>query len=89
MAGLEIIFFNDETASIDALRGGQIKDLESTINATDVDVVVIATPIDLGKLLKIDKPSVRVSYELEEIGQPKLADVLDGFLAEHGLAAKA
>jgi predicted GTPase len=67
----------------------QIKDLENTINAVDVDVVVVATPIDLGKLLKIDKPSVRVSYELEEIGQPKLADVLDGFLAEHGLAAKA
>ncbi len=67
----------------------QIKDLENTINASDVDVVVVATPIDLGKLLKINRPSVRVSYELEEIGQPKLADVLDGFLAEHGLAGKA
>jgi predicted GTPase len=67
----------------------QIKDLENTINAADVDVVVVATPIDLGKLLKIDKPSVRVSYELEEIGQPKLANVLDEFLAEHGLGAKA
>jgi predicted GTPase len=63
----------------------QIKDLESTINASEADVVVVATPIDLGRLLKLNKPTVRVQYELEEIGQPKLADILGEFLGFHGL----
>ena len=57
----------------------QIKDLEETINKVDCDLVVIATPIDLGKLIKINKPSVRVGYELEEIGSPKLDDILKKF----------
>jgi predicted GTPase len=57
----------------------QIKDLEETINKVECDLVVIATPIDLGKLIKINKPSVRVQYELEEIGSPKLADILKEF----------
>src|SRR5687768_3975482 len=50
----------------------QIRDMERTIDATECDAVVIATPIDLGKLLTIRKPHVRVSYELEEIGSPKM-----------------
>jgi predicted GTPase len=54
----------------------QIKDLEKTINKADVDVVVIGTPIDLGRLIKINKPSVRVTYELQEIGKPCLKDLL-------------
>ncbi len=54
----------------------QMKELEETINATDCDLVVIATPIDLGRLLKLEKPSVRVTYELEEIGEPQLAKVV-------------
>jgi len=54
----------------------QVKDLEKTINATKCDSVVIGTPIDLGKIIKINKPSVRVRYELQEIGYPALADVL-------------
>jgi predicted GTPase len=57
----------------------QVKDLEETINGTDCDLVVIATPIDLRRLVKIDKPSVRVSYELQEIGRPTLDDVLARF----------
>ncbi len=44
----------------------QIRELEQTINAADCDVVLIGTPIDLGRLLKINKPAVRVTYELEE-----------------------
>ena len=44
----------------------QIEELENTINAIDCDTVVIGTPIDLGRMLKINKPSVRVTYELEE-----------------------
>ncbi|MBN1593432.1 MAG: GTPase, partial [Candidatus Coatesbacteria bacterium] len=58
----------------------QIKDLEQTINNTPCDTVLIGTPIDLGKLIKIDKPSVRVGYDLQEIGSPTLDDVLTEFL---------
>ncbi len=54
----------------------QLKDLEETINNTDCDVVVSATPIDITRLVKVNKPIVRVRYELEEIGYPKLADIL-------------
>jgi len=54
----------------------QIRDLEATINATDCDVVVVATPVDLKRILKIEKPACRVTYELQEIGKPTLADVL-------------
>jgi len=54
----------------------QIKDLAATINAAEVDSVIIATPIDLRRLIKIKKPSVRVRYELQEIGSPNLTEVL-------------
>ncbi len=54
----------------------QLKDLEETINNTDCDVVVSATPIDITRLVKVNKPIVRVKYELEEIGYPKLKDIL-------------
>jgi len=57
----------------------QIKELEETINRADADVVVIGTPIDLRRILNINKPAVRVRYELEEIGQPKLYDILKDF----------
>ncbi len=58
----------------------QVKDLEETINRTDCDVVIIGTPIDLRKLVKINKPAVRVTYELQEIGKPDLKDALKKFL---------
>jgi predicted GTPase len=57
----------------------QTRDLEATINATDCDAVVIATPIDLRRLVKLNKPATRVTYELQEIGQPALADFLKRF----------
>ena len=57
----------------------QIKDLEATINAADCDVVIIGTPIDLRRLLHIEKPSVRVTYNLKEIGRPTVANVLEPF----------
>jgi len=57
----------------------QIKDLEATINSTDCDAVIIGTPIDLRKLIKINKPAVRVTYELQEIGKPDLDSVLAKF----------
>ncbi len=55
----------------------QTRDLEATINASDVDLVVIGTPIDLTRIIKINKPSQRVRYELQEIGQPTLEDILN------------
>ena len=63
----------------------QIHDLEATINNTDCDSVVIGTPIDLSRILKINKPSTRVNYDLQEIGYPDLASVLDEFVKEHAL----
>ncbi len=54
----------------------QVRDLETTINNADVDLVIVATPIDLTRVLKINKPYQRVRYELQEIGQPTLEDIL-------------
>jgi predicted GTPase len=54
----------------------QVKELEQTINAAEVDLVLVGTPIDLGRVLKINKPVQRVRYELQEIGQPTLAELL-------------
>jgi len=54
----------------------QMKDLEETINKVECDSVVIGTPIDLGRILKINKPSTRVQYELQEIGQNTIETVL-------------
>lgn len=54
----------------------QIKELEATINNAEVDMVIVGTPIDLSRILKINKPSQRVRYELQEIGRPTLEDLL-------------
>lgn len=58
----------------------QLRDLEATINRTDCDAVVIGTPIDLNRIIRIEKPSTRVFYSLQEIGRPDLAMVIDGFV---------
>ena len=58
----------------------QVKDLESTINNTECDVVIIGTPIDLRRLIDIKQPSVRVTYDLEETGAPSMADILQPFI---------
>jgi len=60
--------------------GKQVKDLEKTINATECDGVVIGTPIDLRRILKIKHPTTRVTYDLQEIGSPNLPEVLSGFI---------
>ena len=64
----------------------QLRDLETTINNTDCDAVVIGTPIDLNRIIKIKKPSTRVYYNLQEIGRPDLAGVLGDFVKNHHLA---
>lgn len=63
----------------------QLKDLETTINNTDCDAVVIGTPIDLNRVINITKPNTRVYYDLQEIGQPDLKGVLEDFIAKHNL----
>lgn len=63
----------------------QMAELEKTINAADVDAIVIGTPIDLAKLIKINKPSTRIRYDLQEIGKPDLDDVLADFAKKHNL----
>jgi len=63
----------------------QVKDLETTINNTPCDVVVIATPIDLNRIVKINKPTVKVSYDLQEIGLPNLQGIIDDFVQKHNL----
>lgn len=59
---------------------GQMKDLETTIENSDAELVIIGTPIDLRKIITISKPALRVYYELQEIGQPTLSDALQKIL---------
>lgn len=63
----------------------QLKDLEETINKTDCDAVIIGTPIDLSRVIEINKPCTRVHYDLDEVGNPNLKDILNDFIEKHGL----
>ncbi|MGD8590277.1 MAG: cyclic 2,3-diphosphoglycerate synthase [Chromatiales bacterium] len=63
----------------------QLQALADTINASDADLVVSATPCDLAALIRIDKPVVRARYEFAEVGTPGLGDLLDEFLQQRGL----
>lgn len=58
----------------------QIKDLEESVNKVECDVVIIATPINLTKLIRINKPMIYVTYELQEIGRPELGEIIKEFL---------
>jgi len=62
----------------------QIKELEQTLNATECDLVIIGTPIDLSRVIKINKKSVRVKYDLQEIGRPNLEEVLSQKIKDRG-----
>jgi predicted GTPase len=63
----------------------QMDELQQTIDKSDVDAIVIGTPIDLKRVIKINKPSVRVKYDLQEIGKPDLVDVLKDFVKKHNI----
>src|SRR5439155_26103378 len=63
----------------------QMQDLRETIERSDADLVLIGTPIDLRKLIELDKPALRVTYKLQEMREPTLEDVL----AEKGLLETA
>jgi len=63
----------------------QMADLEATINQTPADVVLVATPVDLASLLKIKKESVRLVYEIQPMGKPRVEDILAEFLKQQKL----
>ena len=66
---------------------GQVRDLEETIRRVPCDLVIVATPVDLTRIISIDKPMLRVRYELQEIGRPDLKTIISEKLA--GLASRA
>ena len=55
----------------------QMEDLRETIARSDADLVLIGTPIDLRRLIELDKPALRVTYRLQEMGEPTLAEILE------------
>jgi predicted GTPase len=63
----------------------QMLELQETVNQADCDLVIIGTPVDLGRFLKITKPSVRVTYEMEESGELSLNDILEEFRSKYSL----
>ena len=64
---------------------GQLADLQDTINGSDADAVIIGTPIDLNRVIDIQKPNTRVFYDLQCIGQPTLEEVVGEFLKKRKL----
>ncbi|HKS69094.1 MAG TPA: hypothetical protein VJQ45_01650, partial [Ktedonobacterales bacterium] len=64
----------------------QRHELQETIHRVPCDIVLIATPIDLARVIKIEKPALRVSYEVEELSHPDLVDVLSQLEVPVGVA---
>jgi len=58
------------------MGGGEIKELEQTIARVNCDTLVVATPIDIGRIMRLDKPAMRVSYEIEERSKPTIEEIL-------------
>jgi predicted GTPase len=58
----------------------QLADLEETLTRIPCDTVIVATPVDLERIISIRQPTARISYELSVRGKPDLSDVLDGYL---------
>ncbi|AKL96082.1 putative GTpase [Clostridium aceticum] len=79
--------YKDIGALLPAMGYGeqQLKDLEETINNTDCDSVIIGTPIDLTRIININKPTTRVHYDLDEVGSTNLTEVLNDFIKTHKL----
>jgi predicted GTPase len=61
----------------------QKHELEETIRRTPCDLVLVATPIDLARVIKLDKPNLRVTYEVTELSKPSLAERLAKFVRQH------
>ncbi len=64
-------------------NGQQIKDMEETLNKADADIIIDGSPIDLGKLIKSNKPIMRVRYDIEAIKSPTIEEVLDEFISKN------
>ena len=64
----------------------QMRELEETINAIPCDLVLVATPIDLERLIKLKKQSLRVTYDVEELGPPRLPELIRTFVQKHAPA---
>jgi predicted GTPase len=64
----------------------QLEDLRATIEASDADVVALGTPVDLGRIITLSKPAVRVRYRVEDAGAVTIDDVVDEFVHARGLA---
>jgi predicted GTPase len=66
----------------------QMAEMQETINRVPADVVLVSTPVDLGALMTINKPTLRITYEMVEMEEPGLRGLVEGFLAsitgEHG-----
>mgnify|MGYP001612835179 CR=1 FL=1 len=58
----------------------QVQELQQTINRADCDVVIDGSPVNLGKLIKVNKPIVNIGYEIKVIGKPSLDSVLEKFI---------
>ncbi|WP_228024301.1 hypothetical protein [Synechocystis salina] len=67
----------------------QLQALADTLNAANVDVVVSGTPSDLGRLIQLNKPLVRIFYDYAEVDDPGLGDLVDDFLAQRNLGGKS
>ncbi len=67
----------------------QRHELEETINCVPCDLVLVATPVDLARVIRVNKPCVRVSYEIEEVTRPKLCDILEDFALRYGQGEEA
>lgn len=63
----------------------QLKDLETTINNTECDAVLVATPMDLNRIIKIKHPNTRVYYDLQEIGEPTVDTIIADFCKKHNI----
>ncbi len=64
----------------------QLTDLAATINSSNADVVVAGTPSDLAHLMKLNKPVIRARYDFQEVGEPRLSDLVSRFLQTHRIA---
>ena len=73
----QIVELRQKLSEIGIRGEKQMKDLEKTIENTECDSVIIGTPIDLRRVITIDKPSTRVTYSLQEIGTPSLETILN------------
>ncbi len=63
----------------------QLQDLEATVAAADCDIVIVATPIDLSRLIDLSHPTVRATYAVTDVSEPTLDDIVDAFCQQQGL----